>query len=69
MTDRTLLSRIDLGPSIGQEPLGCILLYSGQESAGISLVATSREDGDAEVYMTKEEAKQVAEAILKAVKG
>ncbi len=68
MNERNLKARIDIGPRISEEPTSCILLYSAGPEKGLSLVATSRENGDAEVFMTSSEAKRVAEAILQAIK-
>jgi hypothetical protein len=51
-SDRKLLFRFDV-PKKGGTDEACILVY--QTADGFSLVATARDDGDAEVFLTREE--------------
>ncbi len=52
MSDRKLLLRFDV-PKKGGTGEACILVY--QTADGFSLVATAADDGDAEVFLTREE--------------
>ena len=63
--ERKFLKRIDVGPLVKGEPAGCVLLYAIED--GISLVITSRENGDAELFFNRKEAKKIISAINLAI--
>ncbi len=64
--ERHFLSRIDVGTPVNGEPEGCFLLYAIEDK--FSIVITSRENGDAEIFVSREELKKIDSAISQATK-
>lgn len=60
-SERKLITKITVGPP-DNEPEGCVLLY--QIGAKISLVVTSRKNGEAELIMSRQEARMIAGALI-----
>lgn len=60
-SDRKLLFQLDV-PTKGGTREACIVVYKIAD--GFSLVATARDDGDAEVFLTREEFAQFQRQLL-----
>lgn len=60
-SERKLITKINVGPP-DNKPEGCVLLY--QMGAKISLVVTSRENGDTELIVSRQEARMIAGALI-----
>ena len=63
-SDRKLMFRFDVPKKVGVGE-ACILLY--QTADGFSIVATAADDGDAEVFLTKEELAQFQQRLSEVI--
>ena len=65
--ERQLLHQIEMGPYINGEPTSCLLLY--EIGGEFNIVVIDKENGDAEIYLTAEQFKKLADVMAQASKG